>query len=213
MEHIDKLVQLITDRLLEELQTVPVKETVYVLGQDSAVSLLIRSGYSIAKSPDNADYILADSGLSLDAFLRIAALSPADDCETVIVSSLLRGKNVLVSQKCFDAEKYKETAPPLLYRELLQQKTKLKNYGIQFYDEPQLLSLLNGRQRGAFGWQPSAVLSARDRDCQSQSKLITEARVRALGLSDGDTFKLEAGMIVTALAKDYLRRHNIRIEK
>jgi conserved uncharacterized protein len=43
--------------------------------------------------------------------------------------------------------------------------------------------------------------------------LLTEKKLIEMNLSDNDSIRLKKGMIVTALAKDYLKRHNINIEE
>jgi conserved uncharacterized protein len=41
--------------------------------------------------------------------------------------------------------------------------------------------------------------------------LLTEKRLREMGLPESGSFKIEKGMIVTALARDYLKRQKIEI--
>ena len=43
--------------------------------------------------------------------------------------------------------------------------------------------------------------------------LLTEKKLIEMNLSDHDRIRIKKGMIVTALAKDYLKRHNIIIEE
>ena len=43
--------------------------------------------------------------------------------------------------------------------------------------------------------------------------MLTEKKLIEMNLSDNDSIRLKKGMIVTALAKDYLKRHNINIEE
>lgn len=207
MENIDKLVQLITDRLLENLQHKPNEAAVFLVGKDSTAKFLASHGYHVAHSHTSADLVVVDD-LALDAFLRIASLCPANAKESSVLTSLLEGKKVLISLEAFNLEQYKRSAKSMLYRELLGQKTKLEKYGAVFYRENQLLSLLEAKEvaKEAVVKHPAAQVSS-----SPKSKLITEAKLRAMQLSEGDTFSLEKGMIVTALAKDYLKRHKIRI--
>ena len=41
--------------------------------------------------------------------------------------------------------------------------------------------------------------------------LLTEKKLREMGLPENGSFKIEKGMIVTALARDYLKRQKIEI--
>lgn len=215
MEQLDKLVQLITDRLLENLQEEPDKTHVYVIGKDQTIQFLEENGYGVTSYNDAADYLVVD-GLAVDALLRVASLCPTTEEESLVVKSLLAGRKVLVSGACFDTEQYKNRAKTMLYREMLQQKAKLETYGVVFYQEGHLLNYLEqGHQTEAprKTEQRTYQLSQRSDVSQKQSKLITETRLRSMGLSEGDVLKLEKGMIVTALAKDYIKRHRIIVEK
>ena len=45
----------------------------------------------------------------------------------------------------------------------------------------------------------------------SKTVLLTEKKLREMGLPENGSFKIEKGMIVTALARDYLKRQKIEI--
>lgn len=215
MENIDKLVQLITDRLLENLQDEPDRKTVYVIGKDQTVNCLETNGFCLTAHPEAADYMVVD-GLAVDALLRVAALCPTSEPESLVLNSLLAGRKVLVSVACFDTEQYKNKAKSLLYREMLQQKAKLETYGVTFYQEGNLLAYLESTPKTEAPRQVMTESSRPSRERiseQPQSKLITETRLRSMGLSEGDVLKLEKGMIVTALAQDYIKRHRIIVER
>lgn len=213
MENLDKLVQLITDRLLENLQDGPNETSVYLIGKDRTDALLVENGYRLVKHAECADVVVVDC-LALDAFLRIASLCPANEVESNVLTSLLDGKPVYVSLETFNVEQYKHSARSRLYRELVEQKAKLEKYGVQFYRENQLLNLLGAcvAEKEAFVPQQPEKKSI-NQPQQSKTNLVTEAKLRAMGLAEGDSFVIEKGMIVTALAKDYLKRHKIRIVK
>ncbi|MBF0777595.1 ethanolamine utilization protein [Streptococcus cuniculi] len=211
MENLDKLVQLITDRLLENLQDEPNETSVYLIGKDRTDALLVENGYRLVKHGECADVVVVDC-LALDAFLRIASLCPANEVESAILTSLLDGKPVYVSLETFNVEQYKHSARSRLYRELLEQKAKLEKYGVQFYRENQLLNLLDTCRTEKEEFSPQQI-DKKALTPKAKTNLITEAKLRAMGLGEGDSFAIEKGMIVTALAKDYLKRHKIRIVK
>lgn len=207
MENIDRLVELITDRLLENLQHSPDTRPIYLIGGERTAGLLTGKGYQLTSDMEGADCILVDS-LALDSFLRIAALCPTNEIESGLLAALLKGKRVLVARETFDVNQYKNSAKTLLYRELLQQKAKLEKYGLQFYEKDQLLSLLS-QEKADRKERQTALPSAAGPS--KKSSLVTEAKLKGLDLSEGDSFQLEKGMIITALARDYLKRHKIRI--
>ncbi|MBP2621321.1 ethanolamine utilization protein [Streptococcus panodentis] len=204
MENIDKLVQLITDRLLENLQQASQAKRIYLLGQESTASLLLSEGYQLTQDAEEADCLLAEN-LSLDAYLRIASLCPINEAETLLLSALLAGKEVLAPLESFRVNQYKQSAKALLYRELQQQKAKLERYGLCFYEKDRLLAVLAPSQE-----KQQAAASACSGPA-AKTRLITEGRLKEMGLRQGDEFRMDKGMIVTALARDYLKRHKIRI--
>lgn len=210
MENIDKLVQLITDRLLEKLQ-VEDQASVYFRGHDKTKTTLLAEGFALVDDVALADYVVLDN-LSVDAFLRLAALCPTTADESQVLTALLTGKKVLVSSDSLDLLSYKQTASSLLYRNLLKQKEVLEKYGLQFYQEEQL-PLLLGKTKA----EPAKPVVAKQTLVREKAtptgkrRLITETKLREMDLADGGTFKVEKGMIITALAKDYLSRHHITI--
>ena len=226
MENLDRLVQLITDRLLEKMSDEPLHSPqglVYVIGETTETTLLLEQGFELTKDISISDIVLVNA-LSVDSFLRIANLCPTTSDESNLLTALLSGQKVLVSLEALGLDRYKKTANALLYRNLLKQKETLEKYGVQFYHDDQLVSLLsnakkNGQQHKEY------IVTSRDTKAVSQEYpkkhepssssgkrlLITESRLKERNLSEGDTFKIEKGMIITALAKDYLKRHHITI--
>lgn len=213
MENIDRLVQLVTDRLLESFQVKSEKGRVYLIGGQEIATLLTENQMELTTYQELADWVVVDK-LCRDALLRVASLCPTSEDEVALLTALLSGKKVLVSSDCFDIESYRKTATNRLYREMLQQKSKLEGYGIRFYRPETLLQILisergqEKRDLSTVGTSSEQVWSGRE----GGSKLITESRLRAMDLAEGDVLKLEKGTIVTALAKDYIQRLRIKVE-
>lgn len=209
MANIDKLVQLITDRLLEKMASETDKSSVYLVGKDATRNLLLAEGFGLSDDVTKADYVVVDD-LAVDGFLRLAALCPTTAEENNLLTALLTGKKVLASSANLDLLAYKQTATSLLYRNLLKQKETLEKYGLQFYQEGQLLTLLSGGKAEQAVGQVSKIQT---KPAQPAGKrlLVTESKLREMDLVDGGTFQASKGMIITALAKDYLNRHHITI--
>lgn len=134
--------------------------------------------------------------------------------EAVILKSLLKGKKVLVSDSAFAIQQYKQSSKVHLYQELQGQREKLIRYGLQFYKEGQLLALLESDQ--AEEPRPEvkrAVAEEVSQKTKAPSKpvLLTEKRLREMGLPENGNFKIEKEMIMTALARNYLKRQKIEI--
>ena len=101
MENLDKIVDLITDRLMDKLQVESYKFSVFVIGAFDTPDILDREGYQVVKNSSSADIILVES-IGFDAMMRIASLCPLKEDEAVVIKSLLKGKKVLVLIEFFD---------------------------------------------------------------------------------------------------------------
>lgn len=212
MERIDQLVQLITDRLLVNLQERALGPSLYVLGDDALSQSLQAQGYQLQTEATAADELVI-AQLGLDALLRIASLSPVEEIECLMLERLLNGQRVLISEKIINGDYYKQTARPALYRELIRQKEKLDSYGVVFYQPDQLPHLLSDEVKKGQARSTNGVVRPQNSSKSGQNRLITEAKLKAMALAEGDVFQLEKGMIITALAKDYLKRQKVKIVK
>ena len=213
MENLDKIVDLITDRLMDKLQVESYKSSVFVIGAFDTPDILEREGYQVVKNSSSADIILVES-IGFDAMLRIASLCPLTADEAVVIKSLLKGKKVLVLNESFDFHQYKQTSKALLFQDLQEQYEKLIRYGVQFYKKEELVSILE-ESTGGENNNPVQDVSKSSSTHKTVEKvgLLTEKKLIEMNLSDNDSIRLKKGMIVTALAKDYLKRHNINIEE
>lgn len=207
MDNVDKLVQLITDRLLENLHHTP-KSVLLIGGSKATVDLAEQAGYTVVDTLQlNTEYIVVETS-QIDALLRVASLCPTTPEESIIVSGLLQGKHVCILNSALQVEEYKKTATPLLYRELLNQKQKLEKYGAKFCDTLEF-SAVSKEVSVSSG---TVINKGKVVKSDKKSKLITEAKLRELDLGEGDVFVAPKGVIVTSLAKDYLKRRKISLE-
>lgn len=213
MENLDKIVDLITDRLMDKLQVESDKSSVFVIGAFDTPDILDREGYQVVKNSSSADIILVES-IGFDAMLRIASLCPLTEDEAVVIKSLLKGKKVLVLNESFDFHQYKQTSKALLFQDLQEQYEKLIRYGVQFYKKEELIAILE-ESTGGENNKPTQDVPKNSSTPKIVEKvgLLTEKKLIEMNLSDNDSIRLKKGMIVTALAKDYLKRHNIKIEE
>ena len=216
MENLDKIVDLITDRLMDKLQVESYKSSVFVIGAFDTPDILDREGYQVVKNSSSADIILVES-IGFDAMLRIASLCPLTADEAVVIKSLLKGKKVLVLNESFDFHQYKQTSKALLFHDLQEQYEKLIRYGVQFYKKEELVSILEESTESTGGENNKPVQDVTKNSSTPKTVekvgLLTEKKLIEMNLSDNDSIRLKKGMIVTALAKDYLKRHNINIEE
>lgn len=213
MENLDKIVDLITDRLMDKIQVETHKASVFVIGAFDIPEIVSKEGYQVVKQSSSADIILVES-IGFDAMMRIASLCPLNADEAVVIKSLLKGKKVLVPVESFDFHQFKQTSKALLFQDLQEQYEKLLRYGVQFYKKEELLSLLEESTCGENN-KPLNDVTKNETQQKSVEKvgLLTEKKLIEMNLSDHDRIRIKKGMIVTALAKDYLKRHNIIIEE
>lgn len=203
MENIDKLVELITEKLLDRLNKVPAEKRFFLLGELENIPSLDGARTDLL---EEADVIIIGTQ-QLYPLLRLASLSPVNLVEEGIVEAMLAGKKVYASDQNFQLQSYKQSSKTFLYKELLQKKDILEKYGVTFYQDGELGNLLAEQKSTVFN-----SLSSKEKQPASGKRiLITESKLQEMGLSDGDTFKIEKGMLVTALARDYLNRHKISI--
>lgn len=212
MENIDQLVQFITDRLLVNLEEAKQGSTLYLIGDEELRQSLLVQGYQLQTDGAVADELVIDQ-LGLDALLRIASLSPIEDIERLVLNRLLNGQRVLISEKIINRDHYQQTARPSLYRELMRQKEKLASYGVVFYQPDQLPHLLSDEVKKSQVRSTDVAAKRPSSSSLGQNRLITEAKLKAMALAEGDVFQLEKGMIITALAKDYLKRQKVKLVK
>ncbi|HEP1815119.1 TPA: ethanolamine utilization protein [Streptococcus suis] len=204
MDNLEFLVQEITNRLLDRLNSSSHQISLYLIG-DKSVGGFLDGEYRIVEGIDEAEHIIAN-GLSLDSLLRISQLCPNSSEEMEVVTSLLAGRKVLVSKESFAIDCYKQSAKNLLFQELLQRKLKLEQYGVQFYSQKDLPALLKQEHI-----EVQSIHQTPEKNVSKKVKLITESRLRALELEDDGVFHVEKGTIITALARDYLNRRRITI--
>ena len=198
---------------MDKLQVESYKSSVFVIGAFDTPDILEREGYQVVKNSSSADIILVES-IGFDAILRIASLCPLTADEAVVIKSLLKGKKVLVLNESFDFHQYKQTSKALLFQDLQEQYEKLIRYGVQFYKKEELIAILEESTSGENN-KPAHDVPKNSSTPKTVEKvgLLTEKKLIEMNLSDNDSIRLKKGMIVTALAKDYLKRHNINIEE
>lgn len=204
MENIDKLIELITEKLLVRLKEQSIKKQFFLLGElENALS----QNYMRTDSLKEADIVIIGTQ-QLYPLLRLASLSPANSVEEELIGALLSGKKVYASDQNFQLQSYKQYSKMILYKELLQRKDILEKYGVTFYKDGSLEKLL---VENIFLNEFNVMGSKQKYSSSKKRTLITESKLRELNLVDGSTFKIEKEMLVTALARDYLNRHKISI--
>lgn len=199
---LEQMVQLVTDRLIEKLHASD-QPTLAVIGEQHPTI----SAYYKEKGYQNitghffltADVLLVTE-LSLFSLTRLAQLLPQGKDEQAILQQLLQNKNLYVLEDGLELSKKRSVMNQRMLTEFDKAKLTLQKWGATFVSKDYFEDKPTGRQ-------PVSSVSP------VKKELITVAKVQALSLSKEDVFYVTPNMIVTALAKDYLKDKEIHIEK
>ena len=204
MDNIETVVQKITDLIIQRLQKEEHRKTVVFLGKEysSIRTYYENRGYEIAPEKDkfNTDIIIVTE-LTILNMNRIAQGLPQTEDEVIIFEHLLNGKKVLILEEGMELHASQHIAPRALLQVLENYKKQLVRYGAF------ILPLKHFEKiNGAVNQEVNEKADKSDR-----KELLTIAKVRKLNLHAGDIFETDKNVIVTALARDYLRDLGVEI--
>lgn len=204
MDNIETVVQKITDIIIQRLQKEEHRKTVVFLGKEysSIRTYYENRGYEIALVKDKSDMdIIIVTELSILNMNRIAQGLPQTEDEVIIFQHLLNGKKVFFLEEGMELHASQHVAPRALLQVLENYKNQLVRYGAS------ILPLKHFEKiNGAINQEVNDKSDKSDR-----KELITVAKVRKLNLHAGDIFETDKNVIVTALARDYLRDLGVEI--
>lgn len=202
MDDIDKVVRLVTDRLIEKLQASD-QSTVAFIGEptEEMGRYFQEKGYSDITnreiiSPD----LLVVTKLPLYSLTRLAQLVPQNDSEEKILNRLLNKQALWILEEGMGFTQKRQNMPSQMVPVFDKAKLELQKWGAKYVTQATF-------QKG------TPVAAAPTKKVSTKKELITIAKVQQLKLGAGAVFQVQPNMIVTALAKDYLRDHDILIEK
>ena len=204
MDNIEIVVQKITDIIMQRLKKVEPRKIVTFLGKEysSIRNYYEKRGYEIgsAKEKFNTDIVIVTE-LSILNMNRIALGLPQTEDEIIIWESLLNKKEVVFLEEGMELHESQHVAPRALLQILENYKKQLVKYGVS------ILPLKNFKKINE-----TMNKEVKDTIHKSDKKeLLTIEKVRKMNLQAGDIFEADKNMIVTALAKDYMRDLGIQI--
>ncbi len=204
MDNIETVVQKITDMIIQRLQKEEQRKTVVFLGKEysSIRTYYENRGYEIAPVKDKSDTdIIIVTELTILNMNRIAQGLPQTEDEVIIFQHLLNGKKVFFLEEGMELHASQHVASRALLQVLENYKNQLVKYGAS------ILPLKHFEKiNGAVGQEVNEKADKSDR-----KELLTIAKVRKLNLHAGDIFEKDKNVIVTALARDYLRDLGVEI--
>lgn len=135
----DKLIQLVTDRLIEQLELKQVSHTPIIFHDKSKaypasyVQKLSADYHLVFGLKQDSDAILLClSQITLPQLLAVANLTAIDDLSKQVIDFLLQGKPVWVFSKAPELAHYRRQTRYAVWRELQQVLQKLTAFDIQF---------------------------------------------------------------------------------
>jgi ethanolamine utilization protein len=204
MDNIEITVQKITDIIIQRLQKEENKKTVAFLGKEysSIRTYYENRGYKIASGKDKSDADIAiATELTILNMNRIALGLPQTEDEVIIFRHLLNKKNVFFLEEGMELHACQNLAPRALLQVLENYKNQLVRYGAS------ILPLKHFEKiNETINQEVKDITHKSDR-----KELLTIAKVRKLNLHAGDIFETDRNIIVTALARDYLRDLGVEI--
>ncbi|WP_147533473.1 hypothetical protein [Bacillus marasmi] len=138
----------------------------------------------------------------------------ATDEEQFVLSNMLQGKRVVVLQDGVEYRDYKGSSPVLLYKLYEEYERKLKGYSVLFLQKDEVLEKRELHISEAPVVAAEAVVDSTRILSQSfslQKKLISEADLQKLYLQNIKEITVGKKCIITPLAQDFVRTHQITI--
>lgn len=204
MDNIEMVVQKITDIIMQRLQKEEAKRTVTFLGKEySSIRIYYEEkGYEIVSVKDKYDTdIVIVTELSILNMNRIALGLPQTEDEVIIFERLLNNKDVVLLEEGMELQGIKHVTSRTLLQVLENYKNQLVKYGAS------ILALKNFEKiNETINKEVKDVVNKVDK-----KELLTLAKVRKLDLQAGDIYEVNKNIIVTALARDYMRDLGVQI--
>lgn len=204
MDNIELIVQKITDIIMQRLQKEEAKRTVTFLGKEySSIRIYYeKKGYEIVSVKDKYDTdIVIVTELSILNMNRIALGLPQTEDEVIIFERLLNNKDVIFLEEGMELQGIKHITSRTLLQVLNNYKNQLVKYGAS------ILALKNFEKiNETINKEVKDVVNKEDK-----KELLTLAKVRKLDLQAGDVYEVNKTIIVTALARDYMRDLGVQI--
>lgn len=221
MEDISTLIDKIVKEVLKRLETCYAK--VLLIGQGESVRHELdkagicyecHSDYHDDLDLDNYDHIIID-GMSNFHLVTSALLVPGTNISKLILKARLTGKKVYVEKSSLEYKKYEGTIDKGLKEKLERYEKTIAGYGVQFLSVQDIVKVVKSSFENATAvseecWEGKY---SEEECCVLDKKLITEQDLKKLVQKGHRKVKIGNKSIITPLAKDYIKIHNICLFK
>lgn len=222
----DKLIEFIVDEIYKKLENQGVKENndlpkcVLMWERDEEKYKFLNDKFKVLnynKDIKDCD-VLVISRLCLRGLCNLAMGNSVSDEERFILKMIMSGKKVYVMEDGLEYKRYKQTSPKTLYNKYLNFEKEIKSYGVEIINNPK--SILNETKviykeeyvKENKEMNVAVNLNENTLDLRSK-KLISESDLRKPQINGIDKILLGKRSIITPLANDFIRIHNLKLDK
>ncbi|MCU9814455.1 TIGR02536 family ethanolamine utilization protein [Paraclostridium sp. AKS73] len=222
----DKLIEFIVDEIYKKLENQAIKDNndlpkcVLMWERDEEKYKFLNDKFKVLnynKDIKDCD-VLVISRLCLRGLCNLAMGNSVSDEERFILKMIMSGKKVYVMEDGLEYKRYKQTAPKTLYNKYLNFEKEIKSYGVEIINNPK--SILNETKvnykeeyvKDNTEIKVNVNLTENTLDLRSK-KLISESDLRKPQINGIDKILLGKRSLVTPLANDFIRIHNLKVDK
>lgn len=208
---INHLIELVYEEITNKLkQQEEQKKSVCVISKIRAQDLdrILKDRYEIvyfSKEVEEKEFEkIIIPHLSISVMANLAnGLGPTCE-EAFILSTLLKGKKVIVLREGVEYYSYKHSSPALLYKVYEEYEKKLRGFGITF---EYCYESIEGTKNC-----PDEEISSPSRETyRLAKKVISESDLQKLYIQNIKEITVEKKSIITPLARDFIRTHQLKI--
>lgn len=222
----DKLIEFIVDEIYKKLGNQGVKENndlpkcVLMWERDEDKYKFLNDKFKVLnynKDIKDCD-VLVISRLCLRGLCNLAMGNSVSDEERFILKMIMSGKKVYVMEDGLEYKRYKQTAPKTLYNKYLNFEKEIKSYGVEIINNPKsILNEVKINYKEEYAKDNTEIkvnvnLTENTLDLRSK-KLISESDLRKPQINGIDKILLGKKSIITPLANDFIRIHNLKLDK
>lgn len=222
----DKLIEFIVDEIYKKLENQGVKENndlpkcVLMWERDEDKYKFLNDKFKVLnynKDIKDCD-VLVISRLCLRGLCNLAMGNSVSDEERFILKMIMSGKKVYVMEDGLEYKRYKQTAPKTLYNKYLNFEKEIKSYGVEIVNNPKsILNEVKINYKEEYAKETTEIkvnvnLTENTLDLRSK-KLISESDLRKPQINGIDKILLGKKSIITPLANDFIRIHNLKLDK
>lgn len=222
----DKLIEFIVDEIYKKLENQGVKENndlpkcVLMWERDEDKYKFLNDKFKVLnynKDIKDCD-VLVISRLCLRGLCNLAMGNSVSDEERFILKMIMSGKKVYVMEDGLEYKRYKQTAPKTLYNKYLNFEKEIKSYGVEIINNPKTIlnetKVIYKEEYVKENKEMNVAVNLNENILDLRSKkLISESDLRKPQINGIDKILLGKRSIITPLANDFIRIHNLKLDK